>query len=91
MYIIWAENGKWRLKDNAINFSISHSNNLICVGISKSEIGVDIEKKDVYSIRELFPDEYRDVARTERQTQKPIEFSKKFIDIIMMFNYDSNQ
>ncbi len=40
------ENGKWRLKDNTINFSISHSNNLVCVGVSKSEIGVDIEKID---------------------------------------------
>lgn len=40
------ENGKWKLRNNAINFSISHSNNLVCVGLSKSEIGVDLEKKD---------------------------------------------
>lgn len=40
------ESGKWKLKNNAINFSISHSGNLVCVGISKKEIGVDIEKRD---------------------------------------------
>ncbi|MBQ7339953.1 MAG: hypothetical protein IJW43_03755 [Clostridia bacterium] len=40
------ENGKWKLLSGLINFSISHSNNLVCVGVSKSVIGVDVEKID---------------------------------------------
>ena len=34
--------GKWSC--NACEFSISHSNNVVCVAISKSPVGVDIEK-----------------------------------------------
>ena len=38
------KNGKPYLKDNPIYFNISHSSDYIVIGLSDSEIGVDIEK-----------------------------------------------
>lgn len=42
--IIYNEYGKPYLKNNEIYFNISHSNEYTIIGISSSEIGVDIEK-----------------------------------------------
>ena len=42
--IIYNEYGKPYLKNNEIYFNISHSNEYTILGISSSEIGVDIEK-----------------------------------------------
>lgn len=41
--IIKAKNGKPYLIDSSLFFNISHTNGLICCGISDSEIGVDCE------------------------------------------------
>lgn len=43
--ILRNENGKPYLKNNEFYFNISHCKNYICIGISKFEIGVDIEEK----------------------------------------------
>ena len=37
-------NGKWCAKNSEINFSLSHSQNMVCVAVNKGNIGVDIEK-----------------------------------------------
>lgn len=42
--VIINKNGKPYLKDNPIYFNISHSSDYIVIGLSDSEIGVDIEK-----------------------------------------------
>lgn len=39
-------NGKWSLRYGDINFSISHSKNIVCVALSDNKIGVDVEKID---------------------------------------------
>lgn len=71
-------NAKSRV-NNETDDIIQYQGKKYSVKLPKMIKPLDIEKKDVYSIRELFPNEYRDAARTERQTQKPIEFSKKFL------------
>lgn len=43
--ILKDKNGKPYLKNNEFKFNISHSKNYICIGISKYEIGVDIEEE----------------------------------------------
>ena len=43
---IFCENGEWKLRDSSAYFSISHSLNIVVVGISKNRIGVDVEKID---------------------------------------------
>ncbi len=39
----YAENGKWVDRNGLIKFSLSHSNNIVAVGVSDTEIGVDVE------------------------------------------------
>ncbi len=36
-------NGRWELIDSKYKFSLSHSNNLVVVGISDVDVGVDVE------------------------------------------------
>ena len=40
------KSGEWFLKNNSAYFSISHSNNMVVVAISKDKIGVDVENID---------------------------------------------
>ncbi|MBQ8427262.1 MAG: hypothetical protein IJX16_05840 [Clostridia bacterium] len=37
------DNGRWYDADGKINFSLSHSNNIVAVGVSDTPIGVDVE------------------------------------------------
>ncbi len=38
------DKGKWGIKGDEIKFSLSHSHNLVCVAVSKLDVGVDVEK-----------------------------------------------
>lgn len=39
-----SENGKWKTTDGGVEFSLSHSENAVCVALSRKPVGVDIEK-----------------------------------------------
>ncbi len=63
------QNGKWGLKDNNIKFSLSHSNNVVIVGISNNEIGVDVEMfsdKLLRVSKKLFPAQKIPKNKTEK-------------------------
>lgn len=38
------DDGKWKTDCKNLNFSLSHSENIVCVAISDSSVGVDVEK-----------------------------------------------
>lgn len=62
-HILKDKNGKPYLKNKEIFFNISHSKNYVCCGISKFEIGIDIEenrKINKASIKKILTeDEYQ--------------------------------
>lgn len=38
------DNGKWKTDCKNLDFSLAHSENIVCVAISDSSVGVDVEK-----------------------------------------------
>ena len=85
--IYYSENGKPYLKDLDINISISHDENLVCVLLSKKNVGVDLQYiKTVKSgFKNLLniPIDYNDVNSL-------IEFSKRET-IIKILNLKLNE
>jgi 4'-phosphopantetheinyl transferase len=47
--LVFGKNGKPYLKDGGIYFNISHSGDYVALATSEHEVGVDIEKVNVYS------------------------------------------
>lgn len=45
-YVFCNDNGRFYLKDQTLNFSLSHSNNLVAVIVSDFSCGIDVEKLD---------------------------------------------
>lgn len=45
-YSFFVESGEWFAKDCEVNFSLSHSDNMVAVAISNNPVGVDVEKCD---------------------------------------------
>ncbi len=57
----------WGVKNENINISLSHSNNLVCVGVSSSFIGVDVERIDdkLLKLKNYFKFEDTELASDE--------------------------
>lgn len=51
------QNGKWVCLNNSIQFSLAHSNGVVCVALAKDAVGVDVEmiSDKVYSLKKIFP------------------------------------
>ena len=54
--LIYGPNGKPYLKNNAMHFSISHSGNYVILATADNEIGIDIEKINIYPEDNYFKD-----------------------------------
>ena len=71
---IYNEFGKPYLKDSNLYFSLSHSNGIVALTISKEEVGLDIELikevKDNLARRIMNDDEYNLYQSLDKQNKK---------------------
>lgn len=76
------ENGSWGYIDNSFFFSLSHSDNIVCVAISDNPVSIDVEKYDKKIIKatnlliKKFPDEIDSKSPSENERLE--YFTKKW-------------
>ncbi len=91
--------GKWSLDGDELYFSLSHSNNIVCVAISDYPVGVDVEMCDKKTLRiskkffnlndnnELLPHEEID-KYTVLWTKKESEYKNQNLGNNSTFSYE---
>jgi 4'-phosphopantetheinyl transferase len=77
-------NGKWFLIDESCFFSLSHSNNIVCIAISDKNVGVDVEicsDKTIKTTKKYF----KEVAFSDNNL-----YIQKWTEKEAMYKFDSD-